>query len=638
MHGRTPSRHAASHRALLPELLTALLTALLPPLALLLAFLLALASLATPAQATPRPAAPAGQGSPQEQMPGQPSSSAPGIGGGTVTLKGTVRNGVSGDPIARALVQIEGDANTGTLTDGEGRFELPGVAAGPQVIRLAKPGFRDRAFANDDGGLQAEGAPHSVLISAQMPELAFTLTPDCAIHGHIELSTGDPADGIVVWLAKREIHLGRSTWVGEIQTRANGDGSYRFGNLPPGSYVVYTEPSLESEPAVSSVAAGSAARVARSGYPMVFYPDARDLAGASRIQLADGAQAEANLALNLEPFYPVTAVDVSRAHGARGGRHGGYNTSVLDSSGQALPYPVQYDDATHTLQANLPDGSYTMVVRAFGRPEIDNLTGAISLQQSGAGSDRVILAGAGSSSAGAVEFTVAGHAVSGLRVALGPQPPLTVRLRVDHSAQSSGSAQNDNGVLSSIGMTLDPVNGVPRNGYDSLYPTEAGRGVFTYTGGPGAYWVNANIQQGLCVGSFNAGGLNPARDPLVLSLASAPPPIELTLTDDCARLTLTLPPALMSVVSGEEPELTVYVVPDFDTVQNLPPMTMRPSSGGTLALNGLTPGSYHVYAFNSPVSLEYRNPAALAAVAGAGKPVTLNAGATATLMLEEAER
>jgi hypothetical protein len=94
----------------------------------------------------------------------------------------------------------------------------------------------------------------------------------------------------------------------------------------------------------------------------------------------------------------------------------------------------------------------------------------------------------------------------------------------------------------------------------------------------------------------------------------------------------------MSVVSGEEPELTVYVVPDFDTVQNLPPMTMRPSSGGTLALNGLTPGSYHVYAFNSPVSLEYRNPAALAAVAGAGKPVTLNAGATATLMLEEAER
>jgi hypothetical protein len=67
-------------------------------------------------------------------------------------------------------------------------------------------------------------------------------------------------------------------------------------------------------------------------------------------------------------------------------------------------------------------------------------------------------------------------------------------------------------------------------------------------------------------------------------------------------------------------------------------MTMRPSSGGTLTLNGLTPGSYHVYAFNAPVSLEYRNPAALAAVAGGGQPVTLAAGATANLMLEAADR
>ena len=72
---------------------------------------------------------------------------------------------------------------------------------------------------------------------------------------------------------------------------------------------------------------------------------------------------------------------------------------------------------------------------------------------------------------------------------------------------------------------------------------------------------------------------------------------------DCASLTLALPATQSAFLPGDEPFFTVYVVPDFDTVQDIPPMTMHPSSGPTLNLDSLTPGSYHVYTFATPAHL-----------------------------------
>jgi hypothetical protein len=38
-----------------------------------------------------------------------------------ITVQGIVHNAVTGDPLPSALVEIEGDANTGALTDGNSR-------------------------------------------------------------------------------------------------------------------------------------------------------------------------------------------------------------------------------------------------------------------------------------------------------------------------------------------------------------------------------------------------------------------------------------------------------------------------------------------------------------------------------------
>jgi hypothetical protein len=153
--------------------------------------------------------------------------------------------------------------------------------------------------------------------------------------------------------------------------------------------------------------------------------------------------------------------------------------------------------------------------------------------------------------------------------------------------------------------------------------------------GFGPLWINVLINdRSYCVDSFTAGGINLARDPLTISPTATPIPMELTLRDDCAQLTLQLPPSLSSFIPGDEPFYTVYVVPDFDSPADLPPMTIHASSGGNLTLGGLTPGRYHVYVFDVPMRLEYRNSSALASLPTQGQSVTLSPGATSNLILE----
>ncbi|MDR3774027.1 MAG: carboxypeptidase-like regulatory domain-containing protein [Terracidiphilus sp.] len=546
-------------------------------------------------------------------------------------VQGVIRNAATGAPLARALVEIEGDAETGTLTDGEGRFEIPGVPVGPQTLRLVKPGFRDRPYPTEESGLQAEGPAHSVMIAAEMPDLDFALQPNCAIHGRIELSTGDPADSISLNLLRRVVHMGRGIWVQEASTRTNGDGNYRFGGLPDGVYVVYTQPALESEPVVSVVATGSAANVARNGYASVFYPDARALSGAQQIRVAAGGQAEANFSLTLEPFYPVTTASAAETRQDAAGNASppqGFTAVIGDAQDHLLPYTAQYDDATHSLQANLPDGTYVLTVRGNQRPQLQGGVFPLSGRDSRA-----------AALAGQVEFTVAGHPVTGLRIPIGPPQQAAIRLRLLHNADRPPTgAFAANNASQFVNLNIELAEGIPQNSFDTIWSMESGPDAIAFTAQPGAYWVTASpSRRDLCAASFTAGGLNLAREPLLLSLAAAPPPMELSLTDDCATLALSLPPGLAAFLPGEEPFYTVYLVPDLDTGQDIPPMTLHPSSGPTLNLDGLTPGNYRVYTFLTPVHLEYRNPAVMAALGVPGQQVTLSAGTTATLMLEVPE-
>jgi hypothetical protein len=549
-------------------------------------------------------------------------------GGPLAAVRGVVLNGATGQPLARALVRLEGDAATGALTDGEGRFELPGIPAGPQIFQVLKPGFRDPSALEDaSNDEEPASAEQNVLVAAQMPELAFRLTPTCSIRGHVELSTGDPAGGIVMRLLRQSILNGRAGWGETRFARTDTQGNYRFGGLPEGVYAVYNDPSLESTPATTLVEPGSDGSVARNGYPVLFYPDAHELAGAARLRLTAGDQEQANMTLTLEPFHTVTATILAPGGhvlalkpGAAAANGGAFPApALMDTEGHYLPYDAHYDDTTRTVQATLPDGTYTLTVvirDTSPTAEIEAAQGTIR--------PRFLV--------GSAEFAVGGQAVRNLQIPLFTPHSALLRLRAQRGGQ--GGSFPAAGLRAAVQVALS---------YAGEYRVDAGGQKIAEYAGPDAadlmlappfsYWVHTMVYgKGLCAGTLNSNGPNLAREPLVLSYAGFSAPMEFTVRNDCARLSLSLPATVATLTPGIEPVYTVYAVPEFDTTADVQQVTLRPSSGGSLTVEGLTPGNYRVYTFAAPVELEYRNPAAMAQLEG--QAVTLTPGATSNLVLE----
>jgi hypothetical protein len=331
------------------------------------------------------------------------------------TLHGLVRDAATGQGVARALVRIEGDADTGALTDGDGHFEIPNIPVGPQQVAVIRPGYIDRMFpsaGSNNYGLEflvsITGVGHNVMVAAEMPDVVFTLAPTGAIRGQVELSTGDTAEGMTIMLAKRTIENGRAIWQEAGSTKTRSDGSYRIGGLADGDYAIYSQPAMDSD-LDETAGAGR-----RWGYASVYYPDAKDPSGAARIHVANGGEEQANLTLSLEPFQQVSAALVLPQSNAADRN---LSSVVTDAAGHALPYHADYDLDSHSIQVALPDGSYSLLVEGkstIERRESPGTTNTVNL-------------------VGTVDFTVAGHAVPNLGVPLSAPRPSPVQVNVIHN-------------------------------------------------------------------------------------------------------------------------------------------------------------------------------------------------------------
>lgn len=564
----------------------------------------------------------------------------------TAAVHGIVKNAVTGEPLARVLVRVETRSDTGALTDGDGRFEIPDVPIGNAVIDLVKPGFGDALQAEDTPTFwQANrGVPHPVTVAEGTPDLEFAMRPLNAIRGLIELSSGDSAEKISVELLRQTVVDGRLAWQQDAVAETNADGAYRFGELPDGVYAVMTTPSMDGDN-TGRLPAGGAAPQVRTGYARSFYSDSRDLAGAARIRLTGGQTVQANLTLRQEGFHLVRATLSGAGLEAIGGgtRLGGgaiiaqsgtsitlalsgFEPQVLDIAGHATGYPARYDSQSHTVQSMLPDGDYTLRVTAF-RPSRQVVT------QSGS---QTIVTRVQNFLSGQTDVSVNGHPVINLRVALGPDDPAPLLVTVNRTGdeappQTESPGPDMSGVFISVtqaGNTADPMNsqfaqgGVPGT-------------LETSPLAPGAYWLHTTVAQpGLCEASFTAGGANLAREPLVVGQSGSTAPLTLTLRDDCAALKLNVPLTLAPNQTGEEPLYYVYVIPDFDSTTEVRAQMLRPGMMNTTTMENLTPGAYHVYTLERATDLPFRDPDAMTALNLQGQAITLSPGDSASLTLE----
>jgi hypothetical protein len=141
---------------------------------------------------------------------------------------------------------------------------------------------------------------------------------------------------------------------------------------------------------------------------------------------------------------------------------------------------------------------------------------------------------------------------------------------------------------------------------------------------PGSYTVEATPYLPGYVASLQCGTVDLLRDDLTLAPGAALPPIEVTLRNDGAQLSLTVTengqPAAASVViySAEYPRRSLLIGTDT----------------GSFSTGNIAPGAYQVVAVKDVEDLEFRNPAAMGKYLDRASAVTLQPGDKVSVRVE----
>jgi hypothetical protein len=507
-------------------------------------------------------------------------------------VRGVVLNSVTRQPIARVLVDGREDA---VLTNSEGHFELK-LSEGTTQISIRRPGYNSTGF----------GAQHLVKVGANAPDLTFYLSPEAAISVHVSLSSGDEIDGIRFVEYRRQVFNGRGSWVPQGTFNTDSEGNLHLVNLDaPSSYMVCSMAFQE--------ATGVAPDKATYGYSSGCLPDGSEPAGASPVSLAAGQQAQFEFTLARQRFYPVSIAMPSRVEA-----QAGVGIQIHDQSGRPTGLPAHWNQEHQAFEARLPSGSYYAEANVGGKAP----------------------------SYGRLDFHVSDGPVSGLSITVSPLKPVSVQIRRDFT-ESDNSQQG----LVLISGSSDPGPGVNLNlvSADSLTGGVGGSGLRRVEGSrdstlfemdnvkPGRYWVQANAFQGY-VSSIASGGVDLARDPLVIGPGNSTTPIEITLRNDAGSISGTINqspatgPGANGSAPGEMGAVFLYTIPLFSSAAQI--TETRTGDAGRFGVGNLAPGSYLVVAFDEPQEIEMGEPQALARFAGKGQTVSVSAGGTASVQLD----
>ena len=524
----------------------------------------------------------------------------------TYAVHGTIVNAQTNQPIGRAEVIL--NQEYAVLTDSEGRFEFDQIPPGDFQVSVQKPGYI--SFGNLTSvnfGRRFASRPRSarhIRIGPNMPELTFPLVPCGSIRGQVSLSTSDPPDGIRVSAYEKLLRNGLPHWEMAGSTSTDSDGSFHLGDLAPGKYMLFTDPSLNWFPAALRGAVNW-------GYPTAYYPGVTDSASAGVLNVLAGQTVEADFALPRQAFYPITV----QVRNLEPGGHAGFQ--ILDTLGRPTGLPARYSAADQTIYANVPNGTWM-------------------LQALSGGPTRLF---------GRTTFQVAGGPVN-LAITILPAPNLPVTIRREFTSTTDARSNPTQLVHlgSAVNLQLENLESFNRGGMthiefepnaDSFSETTQG----TIGAMPGRYWVEANTQTAAYVSSITSGGVDLAANPLVITGNNSNTPIEIVLRNDLGTIngqiarqagdaSLITP----SLQVGEIPQIYVYAIPLFQTAATAVPTGW--ASEGQFMLANLAPGSYRVIACDSEQEIDFRTPEALAAWEGKGRVVTVNPGATATVQLD----
>ena len=522
----------------------------------------------------------------------------------TFTLTGTVINSVTGEPISRALVQVDGpqirnlsgitrvrmaelDAMPGvpvTLTDRDGHFKFEGLPRSSARIVAKKPGFFN-PFELGEGWLT--GATE---VNPELPAVTLKLIPEAVITGQITNEKGEPLEGVEVRISAFLGVNGRKQLVQPKTARTDEDGVFRAAELPPGTYYVAT--------AVYANRFGFGAP--KTAYPVTYYPGVSEFAEATPVPLAAGERAKLDLSVKERPVVKIAGVVTGYPSGE------GVNLQFLNQSGDTISLDEQFDTQTGKFEGHVVASGLCTIKADVGSegPLPQRLRAQLTFDPASTKPLQVHVVPAASipvvvrterakpepQSAGRVLLSLTGNAM-----------PASIVLHAADFRQSEA------------GTVAEPA---PDGASLVLRNVDPGRyRVDVRPNGLGGSWY---------VSAVEYGGTNLLQEDLTVTPGQIST-LEVVLRDDGAVLQ-------GSVRSGETgTRAAVLVVPDSAP---LDPKMAVAGDNGVFRIDGLAPGDYKVFAFDRLDGLEYANGAALEQYASKAVQVSLRANDNATVTVD----
>jgi hypothetical protein len=543
------------------------------------------------------------------------AQSAESDGSQTETLRGTVVNSVTQAPIPRALV-YSADNRYAVLTDGDGHFEFSvprerpsdggigfmysGPAArlwsfaanhAPLPLMVRKPGFLDPPV--EIGGEEK---------TASGNDITLPLLPEGIIKGRVTATAAEPATGVAVQLLTRQVQEGVLRWVPGPTVQANSAGEFRFAELLPGSYKLFTREWMDNDP----VAQVPGSQV--YGFPPVYYPGGAEASAAAAIELDAGQTVQADIEIQGKPYHqvriPVANADINN----------GFSVTVEGQEGSR--FELGYNPNEQRIEGMLPAGNYTVQATAYGPNSVS----------------------------GSVSIRVGDATVQGPTLMLAPNTNIPIQVKEefgDSSSNSSGSWSDGKhtyalrGARLYLQARLESVDEMEPRGASLRPPTPPDDQSLALEGvAPGRYWLRVSTSRGY-IASATMGSLDLLHQPFTVSSGSSAA-IEITMRDDGAELDGTISSAGQQT-SAPEPgtgaRAFVYCVPLPESAGQFQPLVV--SEDGKFNAQMMAPGDYRILAFSVPQpNLPYRDAEAMKPYESQGQVVHLSAGQKTTVQLQ----
>jgi hypothetical protein len=499
------------------------------------------------------------------------------------TVSGQVVNSITGEPIARARVQVS--AQQAALTDHDGHFEFDNVSDEPAYAFASKPGY----FAEDKA------------VPAQGQSITLHLIPEAIVFGSITDPNGQPIQDLHVQLTMLRVENGLRRWRQVQATTTNVEGQFRFAELQAGQYSLATSFHIEGlAEAPSSIAF----------IPVTFPPLTGDGVRGS-LTLTPGDQIEANASPPMEKLYPVTGV----INGMTGQ---GTNFTVETKDGEPIDSPVNmYPGGAFRLR--LPTGSYRLKVL------------------SAVGSEQELVS--------TREVSVGEAPLRGISVTLGP--PATLPIEAEYQAVTTANQNPPSAPPTYLNASLqeEEPRG-PGYAFPAQPLKPPGRRQALEPGDPmvfrdvasGRYMLQAQPQPPWYVASASCGNADLTRDPLVIGADAGACTVRMVYRDDSASLKWLASPAEDG--NGSSNEVSVIAIPLDNVAQPAMNNTMiadHPLSSDSPAegsFEGLAPGRYLIMALAHRQDLPYRDHEALQRYMPLGQEITLTRGGKSEVQLK----